>query len=110
MEVVGGRRTDHLVATDGTVMHGLSLIYVLREIDGVRQFQVRQRADGSVEVCVVPAGVLDAEDRRRIEVGVRDRLGWDARVHLRIVDRIEPTASGKFRCVTSDAVGREVQV
>ncbi|HUU83602.1 MAG TPA: phenylacetate--CoA ligase family protein [Phycisphaerae bacterium] len=110
MEVVGGRRTDHLVATDGTVMHGLSLIYVLREIDAVRQFRVRQQADGSVEVCVVPAGVLDDEDRRRIEVGVRDRLGWDTRVHLRIVDRIEPAASGKFRCVTSDAVGREVQV
>lgn len=108
MEVVGGRRTDHLVATDGTVMHALSLIYVLREIDSVREFQIHQQVDGAVEVQIVPAGALEQEDRRRIEVGIRDRLGWDAQVRLRIVDRIERTASGKFRCVTSEAAGRPV--
>lgn len=106
LEIVGGRRTDHLVATDGTAMHGLSLIYVLREIDGVRQFQIHQGRDGAVEVRIVPVGALGEADRRRIECGIRDRLGSDVELHLRMVDRIEPAVSGKFRCVTSEAVGQ----
>ena len=105
MDIIGGRRTDHLVATDGTLMHGLSLIYVLREIDGVARFQIRQDALGAVEIRVVPTETLDDGDRRRIERGARDLLGPDVDVGLRLVERIDTTASGKFRCVISDAVG-----
>jgi len=103
MEIVGGRRTDHLVATDGTVMHGLSLIYVLREMDSVARFQVVQDAAGAVEVYVVPADGFDNEDEARIERGARDLLGWDVGVRVRIVQRIATTASGKHRCVISRA-------
>ncbi|MCH7812866.1 MAG: phenylacetate--CoA ligase family protein [Planctomycetes bacterium] len=105
LEIVGGRRTDHLVATDGTVMHGLSLIYVLREIDAVEQFQVRQDVAGAVEIAIVPAGALDRGDLQRIERGTRDLLGWDVALNIRQVDRIETSASGKFRCVVSQAAG-----
>ncbi|MCP4249265.1 MAG: phenylacetate--CoA ligase family protein [bacterium] len=105
LEIVGGRRTDHLVATDGTVMHGLSLIYVLREIDAVGEFQVRQDATGAVEIAIVPAGALARDNLQRIERGTRDLLGWDVALTLRQVDRIETSASGKFRCVVSQVAG-----
>jgi len=104
MEVVGGRKTDHLVARDGTVMHGLSVIYVLRETPGVRQFQVRQDAGGAVTIRIVPDDELDADGLRRIERGVRDVLGWDAELSIEPVERLEVSASGKFRCVVSEAV------
>ncbi|MHC4089432.1 MAG: phenylacetate--CoA ligase family protein [Planctomycetota bacterium] len=110
MEIIGGRRTDHLVATNGTVMHGLSLIYVLREVDRVGRFQIRQDVAGAVELRIVPLAGFDDEDRRRIERGVRDLLGWEVELHIRLVDRIDTTESGKFRCVMSDAVGAAMPV
>src|SRR5262249_31655440 len=36
---VQGRSTDFVVASDGTPMHGLALIYVLRELTGIESFR-----------------------------------------------------------------------
>ena len=37
-----GRTTDFIVASDGTLMHGLALIYVVRDLPGVQQFKIIQ--------------------------------------------------------------------
>ncbi|MFZ2293567.1 MAG: AMP-binding protein, partial [Polaromonas sp.] len=42
LEDIQGRSTDFVVAADGTVMHGLSLIYILRDMPGVKAFKVIQ--------------------------------------------------------------------
>jgi phenylacetate-CoA ligase len=110
MEIVGGRRTDHLVASDGRMMHGLSLIYVLREMEHVERFQIRQNASGGVEVLVVPADTFDRADHRRIADGARALLGDATKLTVQLVDRLEATPSGKFRCVTSQALGQEAAV
>ena len=103
MEIVGGRHTDHLVAADGTLMHGLSVIYILREIDSVERFQIHQHADRTVVVRIVPTPEFDDQDRSNIERAVRRQLGHRIEVQIRLVDRIEPAGSGKFRYVTSQA-------
>ena len=110
MEIVGGRRTDHLVASDGRMMHGLSLIYVLREMEHVERFQIRQNASGGVEVLVVPAGAFDQADRHRIADGARALLGDAMKLTVQLVDHLEVRPSGKFRCVTSQAAGQELVV
>ena len=105
MDVVAGRRTDHLVASDGTITHALSLIYVLREIDSVRQFQIRQNRNRDVEIRIVPSSDFGDRERRRIEQGVRRQLGADTALRVMLMDHIDLLPSGKHRYVMSEAVG-----
>lgn len=44
LKEIQGRSTDFVIATDGTVMHGLALIYILRDLPGVRSFKEIGRA------------------------------------------------------------------
>jgi phenylacetate-CoA ligase len=103
MDVVAGRRTDHLVAADGTVKHALSLIYVLRNMEAVREFQVRQAPDRTVRVSVVPGLTFGGRDRTRIDRSIRRQLGDSVNLDIALVDRIDPAPSGKHRHVISEA-------
>jgi phenylacetate-CoA ligase len=103
MDVVAGRSTDHLVATDGTLKHALSLIYVMRRMDNVRHFQIHQDRQRGVEIRMVTSKPLSLAERQEIEHGVRLQLGQDVRLRLTLVDRIEPLPSGKHRYVVSEA-------
>lgn len=103
MDVVAGRRTDHLVATDGTLKHALSLIYVMRRMDNVRQFQIHQDRQRAVEIRIVTSKPLSSAERHEIDRGVRLQLGQDVVLRLTTVDRIEPLPSGKHRYVVSEA-------
>ena len=107
MDVVAGRRTDHLVAADGTLKHALSLIYVLRDLDSVERFHIRQGPRRDIDVHIVPEKCFTEPDRRRIESGLRRQLGEGIEVRVRLVDRIDTPASGKYRYVTSEALARD---
>ena len=99
-EVVG-RRTDFLVRADGTIMHALAGIYVLRAIEGVAEFKLVQHALDAVEVLVVPNRRWTPADAAAVEHGLRRRLGEALRVDVRVVEHIAPEASGKHRYVVS---------
>jgi phenylacetate-CoA ligase len=100
-EVVG-RQTDFLIRSDGTIMHALAAIYVLRAIDGVSEFKVVQRDLRHVEVFVVAGEGWCDERRGAIIEGLQARLGRDTGIDVRIVDAITPEASGKHRYVVSE--------
>jgi phenylacetate-CoA ligase len=97
-EVVG-RRTDFLVRADGTIMHALAGIYVLRAVEGVAEFKLVQHALRDVEVLVVPGPRWTTQGVAAIESGLQQRLGHDVRVVVRLVEYISPEASGKHRYV-----------
>ena len=99
-EVVG-RRTDFLVRADGTIMHALAGIYVLRAVEGVAEFKVVQHALDEVEVLVVADGRWTPLGAAAIQQGLQQRLGADVRVTVRMVEHIPPEASGKHRYVVS---------
>jgi phenylacetate-coenzyme A ligase PaaK-like adenylate-forming protein len=103
MAVVAGRQTDHLVANDGSLRHALSIIYALREMPNVAGFQVHQREDRSVVVRIVTGSQVRSGDKTRVEQAVHDCLGESIPTTVRIVDRIDAQASGKFRYVISEA-------
>lgn len=96
-----GRSTDFLVAQDGTVLHGLSAIYVLREIPGLEAFKIVQESRGLVRVEVVTAGDPSPAVRVSIEEGLRRRLGTGVEIRIERVGQIQPEASGKYRYVIS---------
>ncbi len=104
MDVVAGRKTDHLVAADGSLRHALSVIYLLREMENVRQFQIHQKHNRSIDVRVVAHGKLDIAARDRVLSGVHRCLGENLGTTLHVVDEIAAQPSGKFRHVISDAV------
>ena len=98
---IQGRTTDFVVAADGTVMHGLALIYIVRDLPGVRAFKIVQE---SLEHTVVQIVADEAFDRRRnadIVAAFQRRLGGGVQVDLEFVAAIAPEKSGKFRYVVS---------
>lgn len=104
---IQGRATDFVVARDGTVMHGLALIYILRDLPQVAGFRIVQESLELTRVQVVPGAGFDAEIVGRIERGLGARLGEGVRIAVEQVERIEPEKSGKYRYVLSkvDASG-----
>jgi phenylacetate-CoA ligase len=42
LKSVEGRSTDFIVTSRGTIMHGLALIYVVRDIEGIKEFKIVQ--------------------------------------------------------------------
>ena len=99
-EVVG-RSTDFLVRADGTIMHALAGIYVVRATEGVAEFKLIQHGVRDLEVQVVPDMRWNPAFAERIDAGLRQRLGEDVRVTVKMVDAIPPEASGKHRYVVS---------
>jgi phenylacetate-CoA ligase len=97
---VEGRRTDFLVTPSGKLMHALAVIYVLREIPGLREFQVIQEALDHVRVRVVPAGDLSAAARASIVTGVGGLFEGRARIEVETTESVA-SASGKHRYVIS---------
>ncbi|ODV05758.1 MAG: capsule biosynthesis protein CapK, partial [Rubrivivax sp. SCN 70-15] len=101
LKEVQGRTTDFIVAADGTVMHGLALIYTLRDLPGVERFRIEQLSLDETRVQVVPGAGFDAAARERIERDFKARLGGGVRIVVETVAVIPTEASGKFRYVVS---------
>jgi phenylacetate-CoA ligase len=101
LEEIQGRQTDFVVAADGTVMHGLALIYVLRDLAGIESFRIEQRSRDHTTVAVVADPAFDRSGAAHIAREFKRRLGDGVRVDVDFVDRIAPEASGKFRYVVS---------
>jgi len=98
---IEGRRTDFLVAPDGRILHALALIYVLREMERVREFQIVQEDVDSIVALVVAAPGWSRDDDDNVQRAVRARIGADVDVRVETVAAIPRTQSGKFRYVVS---------
>lgn len=99
---VEGRTTDFVVAADGTIMHGLALIYVLRDMPEVQEFRIVQESllQTHVEVVASP-GAPQSETTRKIQQAFRQRLGESVDVQIVFVPVISRESSGKYRYVVS---------
>ncbi|GAB5450537.1 MAG: phenylacetate--CoA ligase family protein [Halioglobus sp.] len=96
-----GRTTDFVHAADGTVLHGLALIYVMREIPEIEEFKIIQESLTRITIQLVVPDI----DRKALETSIsaqfQQRLGDAVVVQFEYVDRIPREASGKFRYVVS---------
>lgn len=101
LKEIQGRSTDFVVARDGTVMHGLALIYILRDIPQVRAFKIVQESLVMTRVMVVTEGGLGTQIKEKIMREFQARLGTDVAIQVEEVREIAPEKSGKFRYVVS---------
>lgn len=101
---VRGRLTDHIVRREGNHlrrMHALSLIYVLREAEGLRQFRIVQPDLDRLDVEVVADDRYSPQTEQDIRDGLHQRMGKQVDIRIHRLNRIEPTTSGKHTCVIS---------
>lgn len=98
---IQGRSTDFVVAADGTVMHGLALIYILRDMPEVQAFKIVQHTVHHTSVQVVPGPGFGPVQVASIVTGFQRRLGSDVRVDVQAMQAISAEKSGKYRYVIS---------
>ena len=101
LKEIQGRATDFVVAADGTVMHGLALVYILRDLPGVRQFKIIQESLQLTRIQVVTDYAFDPAQRDEIVRKAQARLGQGVTVVVEQVQDIAPEKSGKYRYVVS---------
>jgi len=101
LKEIHGRTTDFIVAANGTVMHGLALIYVLREMEAIKSFKIIQETLEWIRVEVVGDEHFSEQHIVRIMSGFKQRLGESVSVDVERVEKIKPERSGKYRYVIS---------
>jgi phenylacetate-CoA ligase len=101
LKEIQGRTTDFLVAADGTVIHALALVYVIRDLPGVEAFKIVQKSLQHTVVQLVVTDKFEHGSKRGIVASFRQRLGQSVDVDIEIVPLIAPERSGKFRYVVS---------
>lgn len=99
---IRGRTTDFIVTPDGKWQHALSVIYVVRDIEGVAEFKIIQEEADDVRVLLlVHEDIYPTDGNERIVRGFKKRMGADVKVKVEMTDEIPPDASGKYRYVVS---------
>ena len=101
LKEIQGRSTDFLTAQDGTIMHGLALVYILRDLPQICAFKIVQESLDLTNVYIVSENGLSQEIREKIELEFRNRLGKNVNISILEVAEISAEKSGKFRYVVS---------
>ncbi len=101
---ITGRVADLLPLPGGGAVHGLAVgMAIYRDRPEIRQYQIHQTALDTLEIRLVLHAPLAERDRERVVSSIRELVGEQVRIHLRIVDRIPTDPSGKVRLIQSDA-------
>ena len=99
---IQGRTTDFVRANDGTVMHGLALIYTLRDIPGIEAFKIVQESLELTRVLIVPSKACNVSAAiSRIQRDFTARLGDGVQIAVELLTEIPLESSGKYRYVVS---------
>jgi phenylacetate-coenzyme A ligase PaaK-like adenylate-forming protein len=102
MKKIQGRTTDFVVTPDGRWQHALSVIYIVRDIEGVVEFKIIQNnVDDVLVLLKVDNDSYPSNGNELIVSGLKKRMGKEVNVAIEIVDNIPRDASGKYRYVVS---------
>jgi len=101
LDEIVGRSTDFIVHQNGSIVHALAAIYVLRETLGVEQFKIIQEAINEFEILIVNNVFWSSASLTVIEDKFKGRFGSACKIHVQLVTKIPTEASGKTRQVVS---------
>ncbi len=104
LQQVTGRTTDAFRLRDGTVVYGAYFTHLMYFRDWVARFQFIQKEPSYILVRMVLCGDQPSGAEREIVDGVRAIMGSDCRVDFEYCERIDPTASGKYRYTISEVL------
>ena len=98
---VVGRKLDMIRSADGRLLPGEFFPHMLKDVAGVRRFQVVQDTLDRFTLKVVPGPEFGDAQEAYVHREVAKVLGSDASLVLERVDDIPLTHSGKFRVTVS---------
>jgi len=101
LEEIQGRTTDFVVAADGTIVHGLAVVYPIRDIPGIDAFKVIQHSKEQMTVQIVTGVDCGSDVEIKITAGIKARLGQNVNVNIERLADIPRETSGKFRYIVS---------
>jgi phenylacetate-CoA ligase len=108
LERIDGRSNDVILSPDGRIINDQSLVYLLRDVDGIEQFRICQKRLDWLHVEIVPTKDFDKEGEERIRHGWSKLLRCPLEVTFEYMEHLAPERSGKFRHVVSELVGGQV--
>jgi len=82
-------------------MHGLALIYVIRDLPGIESFKIVQETVERTCVEIVAGNGYGPQVEARIVDGMKARLGAAVEVRIELRSELPKDPSGKFRYVRS---------
>lgn len=102
---VDGRILDVILGADGSIVPGEYLVYTMLSYPHVTQWQVIQNALDELDLLIVAPRALTGEEKTALTASIAERTGSRTRIHIREVDHIPLTASGKRRVTVSNIGG-----
>lgn len=110
MTAIRGRSTDFILTPDGRWQHALSLIYVVRDIQGVIEFRILQESLNEVRVLLkIDQKRYSTDGDGKIIRGFKKKMGESVGVEIDHVDEIPIDASGKYRYVISKVAAQSMK-
>ncbi len=100
LEQIDGRIEDYVVTPDGRRIGRMD--HLFKDALRVREAQILQPSPERIVVRFVPEPDFSDEDRRRLDLEFRKRLGQEIEIAYEVTDAIAREASGKFRAVISE--------
>ena len=101
LEKVVGRKSDFFKTRDGRLVHGEYFTHLFYGVAGVKQFQVVQTKVDEVIINLAQSKLVDLT---AIKSSINDKLGGDIDIVVNLVDKIPPSASGKYLFVRSEVL------
>ena len=103
LERIDGRSNDVILSRDGRIINDQSLVYLLRNVDGIEQFRICQKSVESLHVEIVAnESYMKLQAEERLRQGWSNLLRGPLTVTFEYVEQIAPERSGKFRHVVSE--------
>jgi phenylacetate-CoA ligase len=110
LERIEGRANDCVVARDGRLINALALVYPVREVEGIEEFRICQKAIDRFAVQVVRNARFETGCEERIRHAWESLLRSHVQVTFEYLPHLAPEPSGKFRHVVSDlSAGRSLR-
>jgi len=96
---VDGRVEDYVVTPDGRLIGRLD--HIFKEQTDIAEAQIVQDSPDAITILIAPRFSYREASQKKLLSQIRDRLGDDLRVDIRLTDSIPREKNGKFRAVKS---------
>lgn len=95
-----GKQSDYIQTPDGRLL-GAVMSHAIDQADGVLFSQCVQELLDLITINLVVDDHYNTESERKLEAGLRKRLGKEMRLRFNVVSQLEKTASGKTPFIIS---------
>jgi phenylacetate-CoA ligase len=96
---VDGRVEDYILTPDGRLVGRLD--HIFKEQTDIAEAQIVQDSPDAITILITPRFSYREASQKKLLSQIRDRLGDDLHIDIRLTDSIPREKNGKFRAVKS---------